>query len=150
MRNTKIKIIFTAFTLFSTLGVATSANAAPMLFFQLAQTAVVEPSKGSVGCFEKCLVNNDLSATDKILNEDFPAVTDDDKKQTAPQDRRVITETNAEIVEDDTCECADVVVIPPIGFPFAYLALPLPALLLAGIVASDEPDDPEVISPIRP
>ena len=162
MKNTKIKIIFAAFILFSISGTAISANAAPILFFQLAQAGGIKSDKGSSGCFEKCLVNNDLpAATDEVAGSDLPTATDilsddlpvapgDDKKAVVPQDERVITETKIEIVEDDACECADIVIAAG-GFPFAYLALPLPALLFAGVGGdSDVPEDPEVVSPIRP
>ena len=152
MKNTKIKHLFAGLVLFSTLGMAVSANAAPILFFQLAQATNIKPEKGSAGCFEKCLTKNNLPATANIITEDLPVIPGDDKKKTAPQDERVITVTTAEIVEDDACECADVVVIPPVGgFPaFAYLALPLPALIFAGVADSDNPVEPEVISPMRP
>lgn len=161
MKNTKIKIVFAAFALFSVFGTAISANAAPIIFFQLAQTGSVKADKGSSGCYEKCLVNNDLPLADGVVNNDLPAVTDilsddlpvapgDDKKATAPpQDERVITETKIEIVEDDACECADIVVAGG-GFPFAYLALPLPAVLFAGVGDSDDPIEPQAVSPIRP
>lgn len=159
MKNTKIKIIFAAYILFSMFGTAISANAAPILFFQLAQAEGIKSDKGSSGCYEKCSIKNDLlstAATPKsdvpatdTISDDLPVAPGDDKKASAPQDERVITETKVEIVEDDNCECADIVVAAG-GFPFAYLGLPLPALLFAGVGGSDNPVEPQVISPIRP
>jgi len=142
------------------LGKAISANAAPILFFQFAQAGDIKPYEDSSGCYEKCQVSNDLpstadtvgndlSAAINIVSDDLP-VAPDDKKTIVPQDGRVITETKVEIVEDDACECASVIIAGG-GFPFAYLALPLPALLFVGVVGdSDVPQEPQVASPMRP
>lgn len=149
MKNKIFKAFLSTSVLFSMFVITTPVKASPMFFFQLAQMNT-ETIQDNIDCLEQpCAANNPLQS---LI---------DDNKKTLPQEERVITKTQIEIVEDDTCDCVDDVVKQRIFPKYAFWGLPL-AVLLFGTVktikTSDNispnpvilPPNPIVISPMRP
>jgi len=94
---------------------AIKSSAAPVQFNQVLQIINAKPGKASMGGF----VGLHLADDNLIVSGD----DDDIKKTAAPkQDDRVITETRAEIVEDDVCDC-ELPAVATRRFPYAWLAL---------------------------
>lgn len=131
MKKIQFNYVLSAMALSSILMAATPAKAAPVQFNQVVQVVSAKPGKSGAGGFAQLR----LAGDDVILG----VGKDDDKnkKSTPPpeptqQDERVITETRAEIVQDDACDCP----LPPdigIGFP-KYALLGLGAIPLAFLI----------------
>jgi len=121
MKNLNFRFVLSAVVLYS-MTAAITAHAAPVQFNQVVQVVNAKPGKANTGSFAQLR----LAGDDLVLSDD-----DGDKDEPKPpqQDDRVITETRAEIVEDEVCDC----ITPPEGggFPFGYLALgAIPLLFL--------------------
>jgi hypothetical protein len=97
-------------------GGAINSSAAPVQFNQVLQIINAKPGRANTSSF----VGLRLADDNLIVSSD----DDDGKKKAAPlpQDGRVITETRAEIVENDVCDC-DVPFVAKNRFPYAWLAL---------------------------
>ncbi len=142
MRNTKIKNLLSLFLIFAISLTTVSANSVstkPLQPTEISGKEEKPPLKGSNGL---CIDNSGLQTPDG----------DDDKKQLPPtDDKRIITETKIEIIEEPT-DCAQDEIIPA-GFPgYALLGLaPLSALFFAFAEQNDltPPLDPNPISPMR-
>lgn len=123
MENLKIRFIFASVILFSLMTAAT-INAAPVKFNQVVQVVNAKPGKAANSSFAQLRLSGEIIT--------FSADDDDEdkkKKEAAQprQDRRVITETSIEIVEEEVCDCDDIVV-PGGGFPYwtlGFAAVPL-------------------------
>lgn len=130
MKKLQFNYVLSAIALFSILIAATPAKAAPVQFNQVVQVVNAKPGKANTGGFAQLRLTSD----DIILGT---GINDDKKKKATtpppsqPQDDRVITETRAEIVQDDACDCTPID-IPKPGFPkYALLGLgALPLLFL--------------------
>ncbi|MGI8787012.1 MAG: PEP-CTERM sorting domain-containing protein [Pyrinomonadaceae bacterium] len=135
MKNLNFKFVLSAIALYSLLFAAT-AKAAPIQFNQVMQVVNAKPGKASTGGFEQLR-----------LAGDNPVVSgngDDTKTDTPPapqQDERVITETRAEIVEDEACDCTPILPAAK-RFPYAWLALGGVPLLFLIPHGGDKVDTP--------
>jgi len=136
MKNLNFKFLLSAIALYSIMMAATTAKAAPVQYNQVVQVVNAKPGKASTGGFTQLRLADD----DLVLSGD-----DDPKTPATPaQDDRVITETRAEIVEDDVCDCVESSVIAA-GFPYGWLALggvPLLFLIPPGDSPNDSPTPP--------
>lgn len=140
MKNLNFRFILSAIALYSIMMVAT-AKAAPVQFNQVTQVVNAKPGKANTGGFEQLRVAGD---------DPIPGSSGDETKTDAPavpqQDERVITETRAEIVEDEACDCANPPV--PAHFPYGYLALgAVPFLFL---IPHGKDDTPTPTPPTTP
>lgn len=141
MKNLNFRFLLAAVALYS-LTMAATAKAAPVQFNQVTQIINAKPGKAGNGGFEQLRLAGD---------EPIKANPGDDTKTDVPpapqqQDERVITETKAEIVEDEACDCVN----PPVpgGFPYGYLALGgLPFLFL---IPHDKNETPTPTTPSTP
>lgn len=122
MKNLRFRLVLSAICLASIMCSAVGANAAPVQFNQVLQIINAKPGKASTGGFAQLRL-----ADDNLI----VGSADDDGKKVAPlQDDRVITETRAEIVEDDVCDC-ELPLVAKRRFPYAWLALgAIPLLFL--------------------
>lgn len=137
MEKLNLKFMAAVVTLFSIM-TATIANAAPVKFNQVTQVVNVKPGKANSGNFSRLRLTGDEAITGDT-NGDNDGDNDGDKKKAAApvqQDDRVITETTSEIVEDEVCDCTDIVPVAKGGFPkWALLglgAIPLIFLIKKG------------------
>lgn len=122
MKNLRFRLILSVICLASIMMSAMVTNAAPVQFNQVLQFINAKPGKAGNGGFAQLR----LASGNLFVNED----DDDHKKTQPPQDDRVITETRAEIVEDDVCDC-EAPLIAKRRFPYAWLALgAIPLLFL--------------------
>ena len=143
MQNTKIKILLSPLLMFAISLTTISANSVstkPLQPTEVSGKAVKPLPKCSI---ELCIANSDLPISNG----------DDDKKQLPPaDDKRKITESKTEIVEEKTCDCAEDE-IKAAGFPFyAFLGLaPLSALFFTFSQQNDivPPLDPNPVSAMR-
>lgn len=119
MKNLNFRLILSAVVLYSIAFTAATAKAAPVQFNQVQQVVNAKPGKAANGGFAQLRLADEPVATTTSRNGDEPKT---DNPPPPQQDDRVITETRAEIVEDDVCDCLPT---PPTGkgFPYAYLAL---------------------------
>lgn len=139
MRNTKFRFFLSALALYSIMMAVTTAKAAPVQFNQVVQVVNAKPGKANTGGFAQLR-----------LTGDDPVVTGDDTKNDTPpvalpQDDRVITETRAEIVEEEVCDCEEIK--PPAGFPYwtlGFAAIPFIFLIPPG------GDDDDTSTPTPP
>lgn len=114
MKNLRYRLVLSAICLASIMSGAIKSSAAPVQFNQVLQIINAKPGKANMGGFAQLRLADD----NLIVSGD-----DDDIKKAAPrQDDRVITETRAEIVEDDVCDC-ELPAVPNRPFPYAWLAL---------------------------
>lgn len=100
MINVNCRFSLALVCLFSLLMAANSAFAAPIRFEQVQQVINVKPGKAGTGGYAQLRL-----AGDDTVSEIGDGDDDDDKTKTKQKDDRVITETRAEIVEDDACDC---------------------------------------------
>lgn len=130
MEKLKFRFILAAVILLSMMSAAT-VKAAPVKFNQVVQVINAKPGKANNGGFSQLRLSGEVI---------FPGEGDNDndkKKKGAPapqQDDRVITETRVEVVEDEVCDCEDIVVRER-GFPYWVLgfgAIPLLFLIPRG------------------
>lgn len=136
MEKLNLKFMAAVVTLFSIM-TATITNAAPVKFNQVTQVVTVKPGKANSGNFSRL----EMSEGD-IVTGDTDGDNDGDKKKAAapsPQDDRVITETTSEIVEDEVCDCEEIVP-PKGGFP-KWTLLGLGAIPLIFLIKKGD-DDP--------
>lgn len=129
MKNINLRVLLSAVCVASILAGFTKVTAGPVRFDQVVQIVNAKPGKAETGVFSRLSVAGDYSS---ILVGD-----DDDKKK--PQDGRVITETKSEIVEDDTCDCAEADIHR--GFP-KWALLGLAAIPIAFILIRRKKDTP--------
>jgi hypothetical protein len=143
MKNLHFKSVLSAFTLVSISMFGTVAKAAPVRFDQVVQVVNAKPGKANTSGFVQLrLADENLAATKN---------DGDDDKKPAPkrqQDERVITETKAEIVEDDACDC-EPLAIPKGGFP-KYALLGLGGLPLLFLIPHDKDETPTPNTPTTP
>jgi cell division septation protein DedD len=113
MENLKIKFTLAVLTLLSLMTVSI-AKAAPVRFNQVTQVVNVKPGKSGNGNFARLYLTGDSVTGDGDGDGDG-----DEKKPatTAPQDKRVITETTSEIIEDEVCDCVEGIEVTKAGFP---------------------------------
>ncbi len=120
MRNINFRFFLSTLALYS-ITMAVTAKAAPVQFNQVVQVVNAKPGKANTSGFAQLR----LAGDDPIVNTGS-AVGDDTKTVTPPvQDDRVITETRAEIIEDEVCDC---IPPPPIGGGFPYWTLGFAAI----------------------
>lgn len=145
MKNINFRLILSAVVLYSIAFAATTAKAAPVHFNQVQQVVNAKPGKAANGGFTQLRLADDPIAT-TTENGDEPKT--DAPPQQQPQDDRVITETRAEIVEDDVCDCD----VPKVGgnkrFPYAWLALGAVPLLF--LIPHDKDETPTPTLPPPP
>lgn len=151
MKNLQFKSVLSALALFSIFAAALPAKAAPVQFNQVVQMVDAKPGKASAGGFAQLR----LAGDDIILGA---GINDDKNKKatappiTTPQDDRVITETRAEIVQDDACDCEPIKVGG--GFPkYALLglgAIPLALLIPTGKDRTRTFETPTATPPTTP
>jgi hypothetical protein len=142
MRNIKFRFFLAAASLMSILALNFTANAAPVKFNQVVQVVNVKPSSAKTGSFAQLRLANDLIT---FSNGD----DDDDKTKTPQQDDRVITEIKTDIVEDENCQCDDV--IPDIRRRFPKWALlGLAAIPLIFLVTRDKDKTPTPTPTLTP
>lgn len=114
MKNLRFRLILSVVCLASIMTGAIHSNAAPVQFNQVLQIINAKPGKATLSNFAQLRLADD----NLIISSD-----EDGKKKGAPQqDDRVITETRAEIVEDDVCDC-ELPAVTNRHFPYAWLAL---------------------------
>lgn len=120
MKNFQFRFILSVISLASILMAVTSSFAAPVRINQVVEIVNAKPGNAATGSFSQLRM-----ADDPIISGDDD---DDTTKTTQTQDdTRVITETRSEIVEDDDCECADVITTAS-SFPYwalGFAAIPL-------------------------
>lgn len=110
----RFRLLLSAICLASIMTGATKSNAAPVQFNQVLQIINAKPGKANTGGYAQLRLADD----NLIISND-----NDDKKTVPPQqDDRVITETRAEIVEEDVCDC-EISAVAKRRFPYAWLAL---------------------------
>jgi hypothetical protein len=114
MKNLRYRLVLSAICLASIMSGAIKSSAAPVQFNQVLQIINAKPGKANMGGFAQLRL-----ADDNLI---VSGGDDDIKKTAAPQDDRVITETRAEIVEDDVCDC-ELPAVATRRFPYAWLAL---------------------------
>jgi len=109
MKNLNFKLILSVVIIYSMMA-AVTAKAAPIQFNQVIQVVNAKPGKANTGGFAQLrLVGDDLVLNGAKEGDDEP------KAVTPPQqDDRVITETRAEIIEEDVCDCE----VPVVGGGF--------------------------------
>ena len=140
MKNLNFKLVLSAVVIYSMMA-AVTAKAAPVQFNQVIQVVNAKPGKANTGGFAKLrLVGDNLVSTDNKVGDDEP------KTDTPPQqDDRVITETRAEIVEEEVCDCEDLPVIGG-GFP-KYALLGLGAVPLLFLIPPGNDDNTPTPTP---
>ncbi|HEY0461556.1 MAG TPA: PEP-CTERM sorting domain-containing protein [Pyrinomonadaceae bacterium] len=117
MINFKFRFSLAAFSLMSILTLTFTATAAPVKFNQVVQIVNVKPGNAKTGAFAQLRLSNDLI----VFGDDGDG---DDGTKTPQQDDRVITEIKTDVVEDENCQCEDVLVDVKHGFPkWALLGL---------------------------
>jgi hypothetical protein len=138
MRNSNFRFFLSALALSSVTMAAPAAKAAPVQFNQVVQVLNAKPGKANTGGFAQLR-----------LADDNPVLLGDEPKTDTPpvpqQDDRVITETRAEIVEEEVCDCEEIK--PPGGFPYwtlGFAAVPFIFLIPPG---DDEDDTPSPTPP---
>jgi hypothetical protein len=138
MRNSNFRFFLSALALSSVTMAAPVAKAAPVQFNQVVQVLNAKPGKANTGGFAQLR-----------LADDNPVLLGDEPKTDTPpvpqQDDRVITETRAEIVEEEVCDCEEIK--PPGGFPYwtlGFAAVPFIFLIPPG---DDEDDTPSPTPP---
>lgn len=129
MKNLRVRFITSAVCLASIAAGAINFKAAPVQFNQVLQIINAKPGKANSSNFAQLR----LTETNLVFTSD-----DDTGKKSAPQDDRVITETRAEIVEDDVCDC-ELPVVANRRFPYAWLALGAVPLLFLIPRGKDKP-----------
>lgn len=114
MNNIRFRLILSAVCLVSIMMSAIKSNAAPVQFNQVFQVINASPGKAATGGFAQL----------RLADENSVVIKDGDDKKTAPpqQDERVITETRAEIMENDVCDCESPYIATR-RFPYALLGL---------------------------
>ncbi len=132
MKNLRFRFVISAACLASIMMSAIGANAAPVQFNQVLQIINAKPDRANTSGFTQLRL-----ADDSIV---FSSDGDDDgnKKAAPQQDERVITETRAEIMENDVCDCESPVVVAH-HFPYAWLALGAVPLLFLIPRGKDKP-----------
>jgi hypothetical protein len=130
MKKLQFNYVLSVLALFSILIAAAPAKAAPVQFNQVVQVVNAKPGKANASGFAQLRLASDDVILGAGINEDK------NKKATAPspsqpQDDRVITETRAEIVQDDACDCEPIATGG--GFP-KYALLGLAAVPLAFLI----------------
>ncbi|MGC2235960.1 MAG: PEP-CTERM sorting domain-containing protein [Pyrinomonadaceae bacterium] len=130
MKNFQFRFILSVISLASILMAATSSFAAPVRINQVIEIVNAKPGKAATGSFSQLRL-----ADDPIISGD----DDDDTAKATQDDTRVITETRSEIVEDDDCECADIITA---GSSFPYWALGFAAIPLVFIPGRDKTPTP--------
>ncbi len=134
MRNFNYRNFFSGVAFISLLA-ATTLNAAPVRFDQVIQVVNAKPGKAKTGNFSQLRLANDPPTSGNPVTSPTP-----------PQDDRVIVETSYDVVEEEVCDCEDIV-IPKGGFPY-YALLPLAAIPLFFIPpGDDEPDETPTQTP---
>lgn len=135
MERLQFRFILAAVILFSIMTAAT-LNAAPVKFNQVVQVVNAKPGKADDGGFAQLRLGGDI-----IIFSDNDNDNDKNKKKEATepqQDKRVITETTVEIVEEEVCDCED---IPVRGGHFPYWALPFAAIPFLFLIPRDKDRD---------
>jgi cell division septation protein DedD len=121
MKNFQFRFILSVISLASILMAATSSFAAPVRINQVVEIVNAKPGKAATGSFSQLRLADDLLISG---DDDGDDTTNSTPKQDDP---RTITETRSEIVEDDDCECADVITAAS-SFPYwalGFAAIPL-------------------------
>ncbi len=128
MKNTKLRIVLSAFSLFTMLFMTTIANGAPVRFNQVVQVVNAKPGKAKTGGFTQLHLSDD------------PVVAKSDDDPATPQDDRVIVTKTSEIMEDEACDCIPPPPPPGGGFPkWALLGL---AAIPVGLILINRKDTP--------
>ncbi len=96
MKNTKLRIVLSAFSLFAIFMTATVAKAAPIRFNQVTQVVNAKPNGAKTGGFTQLRLADDDVVVSVTKTVDDPPTTQDD---------RVITETKIEVVQSEACDC---------------------------------------------
>lgn len=135
MKNIKFRFFLAAFSLMTFLMFTISANAAPVRFNQVVQVVNIKTGKAQTSSFAQLRLSNEV-----VSFGDTNGDGDDDDKPTQ-QDDRVITETKTEIVEEQSCQCDDVLVEKKGGFP-KWALLGLAAIPVAFILTRDKDKTP--------
>ena len=136
MRNLNFRFFLSALALYSIMMAVPTAKAAPVQFNQVVQVLNAKPGKANTGGFAQL----------RLADDNLALTGDDPKTDTPPapqQDDRVITETRAEIVEEEVCECEEIK--PPGGFPYwtlGFAAIPFIFLIPPGDDSSTPPGTP--------
>lgn len=133
MRNLNFRVLLSALCIASIMMAFTRVDAAPVRFDQVVQVVNARPEKATTSSISRLMVADQYSF---LISDD----DDDTKKQTKPQDGRVITETKTDIVTDDVCDCEEEVV-PKRGFP-KWALLGLAAIPIAFILIKRKKDTP--------
>jgi hypothetical protein len=98
MNMTNFRVLLSAACIASILGCVTNVSAGPVRFDQVIEVVNARPGQAETGLFSRLKVANDYTF---LVGDD----DDETKKNAAPQDGRVITETRSDIVRDDVCDC---------------------------------------------
>ena len=135
MIKKNLRYILSAVSMFSMLMMMTaSISAAPVRFNQVSQIINAKPGKANSGNYTQLRLSDDSV----VATTDDTDDNDDKTTETAPQDDRVITETEIQIIEADDCNC---IPIKEDGkFPY-WALLGLGAIPIAVLLTRDD-DDP--------
>ena len=136
MKNFKFRFFLAAFSLMSVLVLNFSASAAPVKFNQVVQVVNVKPGSAENGSFAQLHLTSDSVF--------FKNDGDGDDNPNAPQtqDDRVITEIKTDVVEDEVCQCDDIVVDKvKRGFP-KWALLGLAAIPIAFLITRNKDKTP--------
>ena len=131
MRNLNLRFFLSTLAL-SSMTMAATAKAAPVQFNQVVQVVNAKPGKANTGGFAQLR----LAGDDPLVNSGTTG-GDDTKTITPVQDDRVITETRAEIIEDEVCDCDQ----PPVGGGFPYWTLGFAAVPFIFLIPPGDDDD---------
>lgn len=141
MRNFTVTNFFSSVAFISLLA-ATTLNAAPIRFNQVVQVVNAKPGKANTGNFSQLRLANDPPTG---IKNDPPTLNEPVVSPTPPQDNRIIVETSYDVVEEEVCDCEDII-IPKGGFPY-YALLPLAAIPLFFIPKGDQESETPTPTP---
>lgn len=127
MKNFQFRFILSVISLASILMAAVSSFAAPVRLNQVVEVVSAKPGTAATGSFSQLRLADDLLV---------PGDDDDTTTTQKQDDPRTITETRTEIVEDEECECPDIITT---ATSFPYWALGFAAVPLLFLVPGKEP-----------